>query len=109
MEGVVLFGDVVRSRRDSPSATAWLRTLKADLTRAYGAADRLASFEFTQGDEIQGLLAVRADPTRAILRAALHPSAWDMRWVIVRGLIDPGRGPATQHSGPAFLAARDRL
>jgi DNA-directed RNA polymerase specialized sigma24 family protein len=32
-----------------------------------------------------------------------------MRWVIVRGEVDPGRGPATQRSGPAFIAARERL
>jgi DNA-binding NarL/FixJ family response regulator len=32
-----------------------------------------------------------------------------MRWVIVRGSVDPGSGPATQRSGPAFIAARERL
>ena len=32
-----------------------------------------------------------------------------MRWVLVAGDIDPGRGPATQRSGPAFVAARERL
>jgi DNA-binding NarL/FixJ family response regulator len=32
-----------------------------------------------------------------------------MRWVIVAGEVDPGRGPATQRSGPAFIAARERL
>jgi len=109
MEGVVLFGDVVRSRRDSPSATAWLRTLRADLTEAYPDGERLAAFEFTQGDELQGLLSTAADPTRAVLRAALHPEAREMRWVIVRGTVDPGTGPATQRSGPAFIAARERL
>jgi DNA-binding NarL/FixJ family response regulator len=106
---VVLFGDVVRSRRESASATRWLRTLRAELSEAYGSAERLADFEFTQGDEIQGLLSIGADPTRAVLRAALHPDAKDMRWVIVRGEVDPGTGPATQRSGPAFIAARERL
>ena len=105
----VLFGDVIRSRRDATSATAWLRTLTADLTKAYPAPERLARFEFTQGDELQGLLAPTADPLRAVLRAALHPDRIDMRWVIVRGEVDPGRGPATQRSGPAFVAARERL
>jgi len=109
VEGVVLFGDVIRSRGDAPAATAWLRTLRADLNEAYPADDRLAGFEFTQGDEIQGLLAPQADPTRAVLRAALHPDAVRMRWVIVRGDVDPGDGPATQRSGPAFIAARERL
>jgi DNA-binding CsgD family transcriptional regulator len=109
VEGVVLFGDVVRSRGDSPRATAWLRTLTAELDAAYGPGERLAPFEFTQGDELQGLLGPTADPTRAVLRAALHPAALPMRWVIVRGEVDPGEGPATQRSGPAFVAARERL
>jgi hypothetical protein len=109
VEGVVLFGDVVRSRGDSPRATAWLRTLTADLDEAYGPADRLAQFEFTQGDELQGLLAPTSDPTRAILRAALHPDRLPMRWVAVRGEVDAGEGPATQRSGPAFITARERL
>lgn len=106
---LVLFGDVIRSRRDAPAATAWLRTLSADLASAYPAADLLAPFEFTQGDELQGLLAPTADPTIAILRASLHPESVAMRWVVVAGQVDPGRGPATQRSGPAFIAARERL
>jgi DNA-binding NarL/FixJ family response regulator len=106
---LVLFGDVIRSRREPSAATDWLRTLTADLTDAYPADERLAPFEFTQGDEIQGLLAPAADPLRAVLRATLHPGAAKMRWVVVAGQVDPGRGPATQRSGPAFIAARERL
>jgi TrfB plasmid transcriptional repressor len=106
---LVLFGDVIRSRRDSAAATAWLRILTTDLTAAYPEAQRLAPFEFTQGDEIQGLLAPGADPLRAVFRATLHPDAARMRWVVVAGEVDPGRGPATQRSGPAFIAARERL
>jgi hypothetical protein len=109
VEGLVLFGDVVRSRRSPGAATAWLRLLRRDLTDAYDAADCLAPFEFTQGDEIQGLLAPSADPIPAVLRAALHPERREMRWVIVRGAVDAGEGPATQRSGPAFIAARERL
>ena len=109
MNGLVLFGDVIRSRRDSPAATAWLRILAADLTEAVPAEHRLAPFEFTQGDEIQGLLAPAADPITPILRALLHPEALDMRWVVAAGEVDPGHGPATQRSGPAFIAARARL
>jgi hypothetical protein len=105
----VLFGDVIRSRRDAPSATAWLRRLTTDLASAYPAERRLARFEFTQGDELQGLLAPDADPLVAVLRASLHPERIEMRWVIVRGEVDRGRGPATQRSGPAFVAARERL
>jgi DNA-binding NarL/FixJ family response regulator len=106
---LVLFGDVIRSRREPSAATDWLRTLTADLTAVYPAGERLAPFEFTQGDEIQGLLAPAADPLRAVLRATLHPGAAKMRWVVVAGDVDPGRGPATQRSGPAFIAARERL
>jgi DNA-binding CsgD family transcriptional regulator len=109
MNGIVLFGDVVRSRRDSPGSTAWLRTLVAELEAAIPAADRLAGFEFTQGDELQGLLAPGVDPFPAILRAGLHPDRRAMRWVVVAGPVDPGRGPATQRTGPAFLRARERL
>ena len=109
MPALVLFGDVIRSRREPLAATAWLRTLTADLTRVYAEGERLAPFEFTQGDELQGLLPTTADPTRAILRASLHPEAMPMRWVVVAGEVDPGHGPATQRSGPAFIAARERL
>jgi DNA-binding CsgD family transcriptional regulator len=107
--GLVLFGDVIRSRRDATAATDWLRTLAADLTAAYPAGERLAPFEFTQGDELQGLLAPGANPLTAILRGTLHPDAQPMRWVVVAGEVDPGRGPATQRSGPAFISARERL
>jgi hypothetical protein len=106
---LVLFGDVIRSRRDAPAATIWLRILAADLSEAYPVGDRLAPFEFTQGDELQGLIAPTADPLLAVLRAALHPARIPMRWAIVAGEIDPGHGPATQRSGPAFIAARERL
>ena len=109
MLGVVLFGDVIRSRRDAPAATGWLRTLSTELNETYVASDRLAPFEFTQGDELQGLLAPAANPLSAILRAALHPESRPMRWVVVAGEVDAGRGPATQRSGPAFIAARERL
>jgi DNA-binding CsgD family transcriptional regulator len=103
--GLVLFGDVTDSRVEAARATAWLRMLSRDLDRHY-AADRLAPFGFTQGDEIQGLLALRADPTAAVLRGALHPHAMPMRWVIVAGRLEPGRGPATQRTGRAFIQAR---
>src|SRR6478672_6452097 len=69
MDGIVIFGDVVRSRRDATGSTAWLRTLAAELETAVPAADRLAEFEFTQGDELQGLLAPGIDPFGAFLRA----------------------------------------
>ena len=109
MLAVVLFGDVIRSRRDAPAATGWLRTLAADLNEAFPGPERLAPFEFTQGDEIQGLVAPGTNPLTAILRGSLHPEARPMRWVAVAGEVDPGRGPATQRSGPAFIAARERL
>ena len=103
--GIVLFGDVVASRA-LPRATTWLRALRSQLDDAYGTA-RLAPFEFTQGDELQGLLVPHADPFEAVLRAGLDPDRLAMRWVIAMGGIDAGRGPATQRTGEAFLRARE--
>ena len=109
MNATVLFGDVIRSRRNATGSTTWLRTLTAELTHVWPAEVQLAPFEFTQGDELQGLLAPDADPLLAVLRASLHPERRPMRWVVVAGEVDPGTGPATQRTGPAFLRARDRL
>ena len=109
MNAIVLFGDVIRSRRDAPASTAWLRSLTAELEEEFGPESRLAPFEFTQGDELQGLLAPSADPLTAVVRASLHTGRSSMRWVVVAGEVDPGTGPATQRTGPAFLRARERL
>ena len=106
---IVLFGDVVRSRRDPEGSSTWLRTLCAALEEAYPAADRVASFGFTQGDELQGLLATTADPFRAVLLGALHEDARPMRWSIALGEVAPGTGPATERAGAAFIRAREGL
>ncbi len=106
--GIVLFGDVVHSRRDAAASTDWLRTLRRALDDAYGEAC-LAPFGFTQGDELQGLLTPDADPLLAVLLAGLHPSRRKMRWAIVEGDVDAGSGPATERSGAAFLAARSLI
>ncbi len=106
--GLVLFGDVIRSRKDRVETAAWLRDLVAVLDHSYGEA-RLADFDFTQGDELQGLLDPGADPTRAILQAALGPGARRVRWVCVWGQVDPGQGPTTQRTGQAFIDARQVL
>ncbi|MGD0121972.1 MAG: sigma factor-like helix-turn-helix DNA-binding protein [Candidatus Limnocylindrales bacterium] len=107
--GLVLFGDVVESRRDSAGSTAWLRDLVAELDDAY-AEQRLAAFGSTQGDEVEGLLLPGADPLTAVLRAALTPGGRRMRWVVVRGEVDPdatgGKVPATERTGAAFVKAR---
>ena len=105
--GIVLFGDVVGSRKAGPASAEWLRSLVHELDEAYG-EQRLAAFAFTQGDELQGLLRTTADPLEAVFRAALReeeePPA--MRWVIAIGAVEPGSGPATERTGPAFLEAR---
>jgi hypothetical protein len=105
----VLFGDVVRSRADAPAGTAWLRELIAELETVYPRSARLAPFAFTQGDELQALLRIEADPFEAVLRGTLDERALPMRWVIVAGAVEPGRGPATERTGPAFLVARTLL
>jgi hypothetical protein len=109
MNAIVLFGDVIRSRRDARGSTTWLRTLMAELEASLPPGSLLAPFEFTQGDELQGLLAPGADPLDAVLRASFNPDRSPMRWVIVAGEVDPGTGPATQRTGAAFLRARERL
>ena len=104
----VVFGDVVDSRRD-PGSAGFLRVLRDDLDAAYPGRERLAAFAFTQGDEIQGLLAPAADPILAVVLAALRPDARTIRWAVVAGEVEPGIGPATERTGPAFHAARDLL
>jgi RNA polymerase sigma factor (sigma-70 family) len=110
--GLILFGDVVGSRRDSAGTTAWLRNLVVELDGVY-AADRLARFAFTQGDELQGLLAPTADPITAVLHAALGSGGRRMRWVVVRGEVDSDPAgddaPATERTGPAFVVARQAI
>ncbi len=106
--GIVLFADVVDSRRDASATATWLRSLCAELDERYG-PDRLARFAFTQGDELQGLLRMMADPFLAVLAAALRGDRHPVRWAIAVGEVAPGRGPATERSGPAFIAARQRL
>ena len=106
--GIVIFGDVVASRIDAPAASAWLRRLRDALDTRYG-IDRLAPFGFTQGDELQGLIGIDADPLDAVLFASLHEDARPMRWAIAAGEIEPGPGPATERTGPAFLVAREAL
>lgn len=103
--GVVLFGDVVASRA-TRGASEWLRALRDELDEVYR-RERVAAFEFTQGDELQGLLLPSADPLEAVVRASLRADRLPMRWVIVGGRVEQGSGPATQRSGPAFLAARE--
>jgi hypothetical protein len=106
--GIVLFGDVVRSRTQPTASADWLRSLAADLSERYR-GEVLAAFDFTQGDELQGLLAPGADPFHAVTYAALHPDARPMRWAVRAGAVAPGDGSATHRSGPAFIAARELI
>jgi hypothetical protein len=101
----VVFGDVIGSRRYRGGAAGWLDTLAEALDGRYG-EQRLAPFDFTQGDELQGLLRPDADPFEAVLVASLSAGAPKMRWVIVAGDVEPGEGHATRRSGPAFITAR---
>jgi RNA polymerase sigma factor (sigma-70 family) len=107
LPAIVLFGDVVDSRGDA-GASAFLRGLRDELEVAY-AGERLAPAGFTQGDEIQLLLAPAADPFQAIVRASLRPAARELRWAVVAGEVEAGSGPATERTGPAFHAARGAL
>lgn len=104
--GVVVFGDIVGSRRAAAASTAFLRALIAEMDACYPDGLRLAAPGITQGDELQALLSIDADPFALVLRAGLRSDARPMRWVVVAGEVDPGRGPATERTGPAFLRAR---
>ncbi|MGH2466385.1 MAG: sigma factor-like helix-turn-helix DNA-binding protein [Candidatus Limnocylindrales bacterium] len=103
--GTVLIGDVVDSRVDLAGASGWIRRLSAELS-AIAPQEQAAPFDFTQGDEVQGLLGRTADPFRYVLHAALHAAAPGMRWVIVTGSVEAGEGSATRRTGEAFVAAR---
>ena len=105
LEAWVLLGGLVEARRDRGEATAWLRSLVTELDDAYGGL-KLAPFGITQGDEVQGLLVATADPLLAVLHAALRAKPRPIRWVCIRGAVDPGEGSAMQRTGSAFLAAR---
>ena len=107
LPAIVVFGDVVDSRADA-GASEFLRALRDELEAAY-AGRRLAPAGFTQGDELQLLLAPGADPFVAVLRAALDPRGRELRWAIVAGDVLPGSGPTTERSGPAFIEARELL
>ena len=106
--GIVILADVIGSRKRAGIAAAWLRRLVAqldDVTRG----ERLARFGFTQGDELQGLLRIGVDPLSVVLRGALDEERLPVRWVVVAGVVEPGEGPATERSGPAFFAAREAI
>ena len=105
---IVLIADVVRSRASFATSTAALARLARELDQRY-ADVRLARFDYTQGDELQGLLAPGADPFEAVLRPALAEPPLRLRWGIARGPVEPGRGPATRRTGPAFVAAREAI
>ena len=49
---VVVFGDVIDSRREPVASSAWLRELSDVLEGAYAPSERVAPFGFTQGDAI---------------------------------------------------------
>jgi DNA-binding CsgD family transcriptional regulator len=104
-DAIVLIADVVSSRSDFAGSTAALERLARELDHMY-ADRRLAAFDYTQGDELQGLLQGTADPFMAVLPPALAEPPLRLRWGIARGEVEAGRGPATRRTGPAFLAAR---
>ncbi len=103
--GIVVIADVIGSRANYARSSTALAGLARDLNRHYE-DERVARFDYTQGDELQGVLKASADPFSAVLLPALAEQPLRMRWAIVRGSVAPGRGPATRRSGAAFLEAR---
>jgi DNA-binding CsgD family transcriptional regulator len=108
VDAIVLIADVVHSRADFAGSTAALERLARDLDTRY-ADHRLAVFDYTQGDELQGLLDTDANPFSALLTAALDEPPLLLRWGIARGAVEAGSGPATRRTGPAFLLAREAI
>src|SRR3954454_21624170 len=92
--GTVVFGDVLGSRVD-PGTSEFLRALRDELEGAYGSRHQ-APAGFTQRGELPLLLGPDADPSQAVLRAALRPAARGLRWAIAAGDVLPGSGPATE-------------
>jgi RNA polymerase sigma factor (sigma-70 family) len=105
---LVVVGSAADARRDRIGTAEWLRELAGELDEAF-VSSRLASFGVAQGDELWGLLAPDADPLPAVLRAALGPRARRMRWVAIRGHVDPGEGSAAERGGRAVNAAREAM
>ena len=104
---IVLFGDVVDSRRDPGAVGVPALAARTSWTRPT-AADRLAPAGFTQGDELQLPAPARRRPVpRRRCAPASTPTARELRWAVVAGDVEPGTGPATERTGPAFLAARE--
>lgn len=104
--GTVLIGDVVSSRSvDRTQTIEDLKALASDLNTRF-AADLLAEFDYTSGDELQGVLRPGADLFKVLLACHLVPQVPDMRWGIAVGMIDSGTGTAIRRTGEAFLMAR---
>ena len=104
----VLFGDVVDSRRD-PGASAFLRSLREELDASTAQrAPRAGRVHPGRRDPAPPGAGRRPVPDRAPC-AALHPDARGLRWAVVAGFVEPGTGPATERTGPAFRAARSLL
>ena len=108
--GFVLFGDVVRSRTDAPGGDGL--AARADRASSSGPTRPPSGWRRSRSPRAtssRGCSGSTADPFLAVLRGTLDDGAQPMRWAIVAGPIEPGRGPATERTGPAFLAARDLL
>jgi hypothetical protein len=104
----VLFGDVVRSRAGRAGGDRLAARAHRRSRDRVSALCQAGAVRIHQGDELQALLRIEADPFEAVWCCA-------ERWTSVPcrcagsswpALVEPGRGPATERTGPAFLAAR---
>ena len=111
---IAVLVDVVGSRTLGIDHVAWLEDLAESLNVHYsGRGNLLADFARTRGDEIEGLLAVGADPFDAILLGSLGhrvgTKVVPVRWVAAAGMVRAGSGPASRRDGQALWAAQDAL
>lgn len=106
--GVAIIGDVVDSKIDRAKTLEQLETLAGELNARF-ASDITAPFDYTSGDELQGLLRADCDPFKVLLAAMLDRNAPRMRWGIAFGEVVPGSGPATHRTGDSFVQARHNI
>jgi hypothetical protein len=105
---LAVLGAVAGAHRNRDADGVWLGGLASRLENECGGG-RPASFGFTTGDELLGVLPADADPLAAVLRAALGAGARPMRWACAWGAVDPAGVAPGRRTGPAVDAAREAL
>ena len=105
VRAVIVIGDDIEERSGGPVSRARLRALAAALDDALPRG-RLAGFS-VGGGRLVGILAPEADPIRALIAGALvGDDAPHVRWALVEGVLDPGRGGIARRAERLLVEAR---